>query len=151
MERICEKSKASHWKKRERINLRDLRFIHMHSEDRVVLQARLWKSSVWEGADASGLKWSEVSMSNCCLEGKQQYDLSSGLPCGCLITSDDEAGSGTLELSSSQANILALIWRVQSAHSSTKHFLHVSSVQSPQSFNIFFFLPTQEPSFYAMS
>ena len=43
-------------KKREKFNLRDLCFIHMHSEDRVVLQARPWKSSVWEGAVASGLK-----------------------------------------------------------------------------------------------
>lgn len=96
-ENVWEK-KGFTLKKRERFNLHDLCFIHMHSEDRVVLQARPWKSSVWEGAVASGLKWSEVGMSNCCLEGKQENDLSSGLPSGCLIASDDEAGSGTLGL-----------------------------------------------------
>lgn len=130
MERICEKRKASHWKKGKDSIFRDLHFIHMHSEDRSMLQARPLKCSVWEVAVASGL-----GMDSCCFEGKQDYDLSSGLPWGCLISSDDEAGSGTLRLSRSQANILAPIWRVQSAHSSTKHFLQISSLPSPQSFD----------------
>lgn len=42
---------------------------------------------MWEVAVAPGL-----GMSNCCLEGKQDCDLRSGLPWGCLIASDDEAG-----------------------------------------------------------
>ena len=57
-------------------------------------------------------------MSNCCLEGKQEYDLSSGLPSGCLIASDDEARSGTLGLFSTLRQIYL--------HSSGEFSLHTT-------------------------
>lgn len=145
MERICEKSKASHWKKRK-IQSAWPAFYALWRQGSVT--GKTLGNPQCEGADASGLKWSEVSMSNCCLEGKQQCDLSSGLP---AVVSSPLMMSGvwhigTLFLSSKYTCTHPGEF---SLHTALKHFLQVSSVQSPQSFNTFFFL-LKEPSFYAM-
>ena len=128
-ENVWEK-KGFTLKKKGRFNLHDLCFIHMHSEDRVVLQARPWKSCVGRCSCIwLEVKWSRHEQLLPWGERGVWFELwSSQWLSHCLWWWGRVWHVGTLF--HSQANILALIWRVQSAHSSTKHILQVSSLQS---------------------